>query len=227
MKDITKLIRRFVGILLLSTVLVIVLNFIILAVISTSQMGNSRPWTTAKETAEALQETETGYVLSSDMADHLNRENAWAIYIDNDTLEVKWHTENLPDTVPLHYTISDIANLTRGYIDGYPTFTGDSENGLVVVGYPKDQYWKHMYPSWDYELIKNAPYTVLSVIGINVLLIFLIYMIANYKLLKSIKPITKGIETLPSGDPVYVREKGLLSGLATKINQTSDILQMQ
>ena len=78
MKDITKLIRRFVGILLLSTVLVIVLNFIILAVISTSQMGNSRPWTTAKETAEALQETETGYVLSSDMADHLNRENAWA-----------------------------------------------------------------------------------------------------------------------------------------------------
>ena len=225
MKDITKLIRRFVGILLLSTVLIIVLNFIILAVISTSQMGNSRPWTTAKETAEALQETETGYVLSSDMADHLNRENAWAIYIDNDTLEVKWHTESLPDTVPLHYTISDIANLTRGYIDGYPTFTGDSENGLVVVGYPKDQYWKHMYPSWDYELIKNAPYTVLSVIGINVLLIFLIYMIANSKLLKSIKPITKGIEALPSGDPVYVREKGLLSGLAAKINQTSDILQ--
>ena len=33
MKDITKLIRRFVGILLLSTVLVIVLNIIILAAI--------------------------------------------------------------------------------------------------------------------------------------------------------------------------------------------------
>lgn len=37
MKDITKLIRRFVGILLLSTVLVIVLNIIILAAISASQ----------------------------------------------------------------------------------------------------------------------------------------------------------------------------------------------
>ena len=51
MKDITKLIRRFVGILLLSTILVIVLNIIILAVISTSQTANGRPWTTAKKTA--------------------------------------------------------------------------------------------------------------------------------------------------------------------------------
>ena len=129
MKDIAKLIRRFVGILLLSTVLVIVLNIIILAVISANQTANGRPWTTARETAESLQETETGYVLSGDMTDRLSQENAWAIYIDNDTLEVKWHTENLPDTVPLQYTISDIANLTRGYIDGYPTYTGESVNG--------------------------------------------------------------------------------------------------
>jgi signal transduction histidine kinase len=227
MKDITKLIRRFVGILLLSTILVIVLNIIILAVISANQTANGRPWTTAKETAEALQETETGYVLTGDLSDRLSRENAWAIYIDNDTLEVKWHTENLPETIPMQYTAFDIASLTRGYIDGYPTYTGESEDGLVVVGYPKDRYWKHMAPSWDYDFIKNAPYTVIVVIGVNIFLIFLIYMIANSKLLKSVKPITNGIQALPSGEPVYVKEKGLLSGLAAKINQTSDILQRQ
>ncbi len=82
-----------------------------------------------------------------------------------------------------------------------------------------------MSPSWDYDFIKNAPYTVLIVIGVNVFLIFLIYMIANSKLLKSVKPITNGIQALPSGEPVYVKEKGLLSDLAAKINQTSDILQ--
>ena len=69
MKDITKLIRRFVGILLLSTVLVIVLNIIILAAISASQTANGRPWTTAKETAEALQKTETTeeYIMVADL----------------------------------------------------------------------------------------------------------------------------------------------------------------
>ena len=227
MKDIAKLIRRFVGILLLSTVLVIVLNIVILAVISANQTANGRPWTTAGETAEALRKTETGYVLSEEMADRLREENAWAVYIDNETLEVKWHTDNLPDTIPLQYTASDIAGLTRGYIDGYPTYTGESQDGLAVVGYPRDRYWKHMSPSWDYDFIKNAPYTVLIVIGVNVLLIFLIYMAANSKLLKSVRPITNGIQALPSGEPVYVREKGLLSGLAAKINQTSDILQEQ
>lgn len=89
MKDITKLIRRFVGILLLSMILVIVLNIIILVVISANQISNIRPYTMASESAEALQETETGYVLYKDMAERLNQENAWAIYIDNDTLEVK------------------------------------------------------------------------------------------------------------------------------------------
>ena len=47
------------------------------------------------------QKTETGYILSGDMTERLSGENAWAIYIDNDTLEVKWHTENLPDTAIL------------------------------------------------------------------------------------------------------------------------------
>lgn len=227
MTSIAKLLRRFVGILFLSTVLVIVLNIVILIVISTSQTANGRPWTIAEETGAALQESETGYRLPDSLLEQLNRENAWAIFIDNETLEVKWHTENLPKSVPMQYTVSDIASLTRGYIDGYPTYTGDAPMGLVVVGFPKDRFWKHMWPSWDYNFIKNAPYTILIVIGVNVFLIFLIYMIANSKLLKSVRPITSGIEDLPSGEPVHVREKGLLSELARKINQTSEILQEQ
>ena len=59
---------------LLSTVLVIVLNIVILAVISANQTANGRPWTTARETGEALQKTETGYVLSDDISEKLNKE---------------------------------------------------------------------------------------------------------------------------------------------------------
>ena len=140
------------------------------------------------------------------MSGKLTAEHAWAIYIDNDTLTVAWHTDNLPASIPQQYTISDIADLTRGYLEDYPTYTGRAENGLVVVGYPKDRYWKHMFPSWDYDFIKNLPYLVLIVIGVNVFLIFLIYMIANSKLLKSVRPITDGIQALPSGEP-FMSEK--------------------
>lgn len=227
MKSLPKLIRRFVGIMLLSSMLLILLNFALLAIYTLNQAPNGSPWITAQEAADDLSKNENGYVLSEDTALELQNENVWAILIDNRTMKVVWQTDNLPETVPMSYTVSDIASLTRGYIDGYPTFTGEAENGLVVLGYPKDSFWKHMCPSWDYNFIANLPQTVLSVLAINLALIFIIYVIANSKLLKSVKPIVGGIQALSTNEEVHIGEKGLLSELAVNINKTSDILQAQ
>lgn len=227
MKSVPKLIRRFVGIMLLSSMLIIILNFALLGVYMLNQAPNGYPWATAQEVADDLLQDGNEYILGDDTTLELQKENVWAIFIDNATMKVVWQTDNLPETVPMSYTVSDIANLTRGYIDGYPTFTGEAENGLVVLGYPKDSFWKHMWPSWDYNLIANLPKTVLSVLAINIALIFVIYMIANSKLLKSVKPIVSGIQALSTNEEVHIREKGLLSELAVNINKTSDILQTQ
>lgn len=227
MKSVPKLIRRFVGIMFLSSMLLIILNFALLCIYTLNQTPNGSPWITAQEVADDLSKNENGYVLSENMALEIQNTNVWAIFIDNRTMKVVWQTDNLPETVPMSYTVSDIASLTRGYIDGYPTFTGEAENGLVVLGYPKDSFWKHMWPSWDYNLIANLPKTVLSVFAINIALIFIIYVIANSKLLKSVKPIVSGIQALSTNEEVHIREKGLLSELAVNINKTSDILQTQ
>ena len=227
MKSVPKLIRRFVGVLLLSSVLLIILNIITLAVIVAGQLPNAHPWKTAEEAAASIQAVDDGYILSEESSTDVLSHGAWGILIDSDTLKVVWHTDNLPDTVPMEYTVSDIADLTRGYISGYPTFTGETEYGLMVLGYPKDSFWKHMWPSWDYQLIAHAPQTALSIIAINLAAIFIIYVAANTKLLKSVKPITNGIQALSTGEPVHVREKGLLSEVSFHINKTSEVLQSQ
>lgn len=227
MKSVPKLIKRFVGILMLSSFLILVMNFVILAIIAATQAPNGSPWKTAEQAAESIEKSEQGYVMPDTMIEELNAQNVWAVYIDNATGECVWHSDNLPDTVPLEYTVSDIANLTRGYIDGYPTFTGEAENGLIVLGYPKDSFWKHMWPSWDYQFIANLPKTVLIVLAINIFIVFLIYMAANTKLLKSVKPITDGIQALPTGNPVVLKEKGVLSEISANINRTSEVLQSQ
>lgn len=227
MKSIPKLIKRFVGILMLGSFLILITNFIILAIIAATQAPNGYPWETAEQAAESIEESEQGYMMPDKMIEELNAQNVWAVYIDNATGECVWHSDNLPDTVPLEYTVSDIANLTRGYINGYPTFTGGSENGLMILGYPKDSYWKHMWPSWDYQFIANLPKTVLIVLALNILIIFLIYIAANAKLLKSVKPITDGIQALPTGQPVALKEKGVLSEISANINRTSEVLQSQ
>ena len=84
-----------------------------------------------------------------------------------------------------------------------------------------------MWPSWDYHFIANLPKTVLSVLAINIALIFIIYVTANSRLLKSVKPIVGGRQALSANEEVHIRKKGLLSELAVNINKTSDILQTQ
>ena len=179
MKSVPKLIRRFVGLLLLSFVLVIILNVVIFAIIASNQLSNGHPWSTAEEMAAALQTTESGYALSDAAVKELQSNGAWAILIDNSTHDVVWHSDSLPDSIPMSYTLSDIASLTRGYIDGYPTFTSGTEQGLMVLGYPKTSFWKHMWPSWDYQLIAHAPQIALIVLIANIVLLLLIYVIAN------------------------------------------------
>lgn len=227
MKSVPKLIRRCVRILILSFILLAVLNLGLFIRLFAKQSANGRPWTTAQEAAEALKKSDDGYILPEDMICRLEEENVWAIYIDNAASRVLWKTENVPVAVPMFYTPSDIEALTRGYIDDYPTFTGQAENGLMVLGYPRESFWKHMWPSWDYQLIKDLPKTLCLMLAVNGTAVFFIYMIANSTLLKSVKPITEGIGALSEGIPVNLQEKGVLSEVAANINRTSRVLQSQ
>lgn len=229
MKSVPKLIRSFVGILLLSSVLILVINLVVFAIFMVKLSPNTAasPYNIATETAKALKSANNGYALSEEVSVKLKANDVWAILIDNDTSQVVWKTENVPDSVPSAYTLSDIANLAIGYIDGYPTYTSENENGVIVLGFPKDSFWKHIRPTWNYSLIANLPQTTLKVLLINIVLILAIYMVANMKLLKSVKPITKGILDLSAGEPVHIPEKGVLSEISTHINHTSDILQRQ
>ena len=227
MKSIPKLIRRFVLILLLSIFLFLVLNMGFLIAYTMGHSANGSPWTAAQDAAEAMAVTEEGYTLPEEMQEELESKNIWAVYIDNTTLKALWHSDNLPDTVPLEYTASEIASLTRGYIDDCPAFTGTGEEGLMILGYPQKSFWKHMYPSWDYQMIESAPMTVLMVFGGNILLVLLIYIGANAGLLRSVRPIVECIRKLPEGEPVSIKEKGILSELAFHLNKTSEMLQSQ
>lgn len=227
LKNISNWSLRFIGMLMLSIVLLIAFNFIILTFYVSNQVTNGSPWESAQHAAEGMELKNGEYTLQEEIEKELIKEQAWAIFIDDETKEVVWHSDNLPDSIPKKYTLSDIASLTRGYINDYPTFTGETEDGLMVVGYSKESFWKLLWPSWDYQFIKNLPQNTLLLIACNVLLIFLIYMAANYRFLKSVGPIVEGIQYLPKKEIVNVKERGPLSELAVNLNQTSEILQSQ
>lgn len=228
MNNLPKVIRRFTGILLLSFVLLLFVNYVVLAFIMLWQSPDSAtsPYNTASKAGNAFQASKNGYMLAADMATQLKEKDIWAFAIDGD-LQVVWKTENAPETIKNSYALPDIADISIGYLDGYPTYTGETENGIIILGYPKDRFWKHTQASWNYNLVANSPQIGLMVLLINVSVILLIYVTANIKFLKPIKPITKGIQDLSIGEPVHIPEKGLLCDIAANINRASDMLQRQ
>ena len=168
MKSVPKLIRRFVGIMTLSIILLVILNITFFAIVFVRNTSTFSPWDMADHAAAALQLTDGGYSLSDNVMAKLKEENAWALLIDNDTRQVVWQTDNLPANIPMQYTLSDVAELTRGYVNGYPAFTGEAQTGLLVLGYPKDRFWKHTRASWDYNFIADLPKNTIIIFAINI-----------------------------------------------------------
>lgn len=227
MRSVPKLIRKFVGILFISMLLLFLLNVLVFFVVGRRQTASGSPYTTADEIGSALKKTEGGYILDDEHVEALEKQNIWAVLIDNETRAVAWQTDNLPDGIPRGYSLSDISDLTLGYIRDYPTYVGDSEDGIVVLGYPKNRYWKSMWPTWDYDFIANLPKTVLAALLCNIFLVFLIYIAVTGALVRSVDPIIAGIKSLTAEDKVKVKEKGVFSELASCINQTAEMLQNQ
>ena len=227
MKNILKLIRRFVITIILSIFLLIFLNIFLFEFIFFKYSTDDSPSDKTFEIAKMIKFKDRKYFLPDKEISNLKKQNIWAIVIDNDSKKVIWQTENLPGEIPKEYSVFDIALFSHAYIKGYPVFTAKIRNDLLVLGYPKDSYWKYSTATWNYRLIQNVPNFFLTFLISNIFFVFLIYIFSNSKLLKSVNPIIKGIQDLPKDKPVKIDEKGVLSELAKSINKTSEILQNQ
>lgn len=227
MKNILKLIRRFVITIILSMFLLLFLNIFLFEFIFFKYSTDDSPSDKTFEIAKMIKFKDRQYFLPDKEISNLKKQNIWAIVIDNDSKKVIWQTENLPGEIPKEYSVFDIALFSHAYIKGYPVFTAKIRNDLLVLGYPKDSYWKYSTATWNYRLIQNVPNFFLIFLLSNIFFVFLIYIFSNSKLLKSVNPIIKGIQDLPKDKPVKIDEKGVLSELAKSINKTSEILQNQ
>lgn len=70
----------------------------------------------------------------------LRQYNIWAMYLTS-TGECFWRLD-VPQEVPQHYSIQEVALFSKGYLEDYPVFVWSTEDGLLVLGYPKNSYMK-------------------------------------------------------------------------------------
>lgn len=102
---------------------------------------------------------EEGYVF--DGGPLLEEKELWAMLIDEDG-RVVW-SENKPKEVPKHYELTDVAAFTQWYLADYPVTVWIRDDGLLVVGSPKNSQWK--YPlSFSMDTVGKTPYFLLAIL---------------------------------------------------------------
>lgn len=178
---------------------------------------------TFSDIADSMVETKDGLVFGSQ---HTPQEwmdgYAWCMVL-NDNGNVKWNYQ-LPSELNKHYTVNDIANFTRWYLDDYPVFCKTKDYGLFVIGLPKGSLWKYTFYSTP-SLLRNMVHN-LPLAGLILLLTGLLFCLwLGWRGTKRLETVAAGLDALADGQTVQLPTDGFTGELAEKLNQTSSHLQ--
>ena len=198
--------------------------FIALTVISGSQ-GSHSPTQLLETITEDLQQSASSYVLSDNTIAKMEQENVWCMMISNESGNVLWNYK-LPSELPQHYTLGDVAEMTRWYLQEYPVFVSNQSDELLVIGYPKDSFWK-ISAYKTFASIKIDILGLVSLFLLNIVIVLILFVHNSRKVEKSIKPILTGIEEISAGKNTQLVEHGELAEINTKLNKVAITLQQR
>ena len=183
--------------------------------------GESSPHAMLEMTSAAA----TTEGLTDDAIQKLRQYNIWAMYLTPNG-ECFW-TLDMPEEVPHNYNIQDVALFSKGYLDDYPVFIWNTDEGLLVLGYPKDSYMKLTSNYYSIEAIQKLPFYIIGMLGMDALCLFLAYYFSKRRIIQNTAPIVDAIETLADGKPASLHIDGELSEIAGSVNKASLVISRQ
>lgn len=206
---------------LVSTILLII-NFFGFAVIGsdtrTNIHGNS-PEGMLDKVSEALVQTNKGFELTDET---VISSDCWCILIDEGG-DIIW-SKNKPADIPEHYSINDIARMTRWFLNDYPVYVHTKDYGLLVLGIPKNSVGKYDM-AYSMEWFDTLPQRMTVILLFNVILAAVLAFVIGSSLYKHICVLSKGISDLREEKSVRLKEKGIFKELARNINDTSKAIE--
>lgn len=220
-KYISKYLLSFIGLILVLVVLNIAAFALTFYNAVSKNFGSASPQNMLKEIAESS----SANGITNDAERMLLSNSLWAMYLNTEG-SCNW-TVNLPEEIPTEYTIQDIAVFSKGYLKNYPVFVWSDENGLLVIGYPKNSYMKITSNYYPIDLLRKIPLFFLGILAFDLAVLFLAYSHSKAKISKNTEPIISSIAALSEGKSIHLDLNGELSEIADSINKASNIINRQ
>ncbi|HFK1506842.1 TPA: sensor histidine kinase [Bacillus mobilis] len=223
MEGITRILQRFVTTTILISLFVLIFNFVLLGTLVFTETNQKMPSEVLlKKLSQNLDKQDNNYQLNESTIKILQHNLAWAMFIDEDG-HVRWDY-HLPKDVPRFYNLVDVAKFSRYYLLQYPVYTREHDNGLIVVGYPKESHWKYQF-SFLSDWLREMPLRIGLLLLINIGITLLISVVIGTRFIKGIRPLVSGVHNLAREESVQLDSKGILGDLAQSINSASTTLK--
>lgn len=136
-KTIFKILISFIASAVVISLILLSINFLAFAITAsdTSNLNQKSPLTVLGEVTKHLNKTDSGFVLGEEYS---LSENLWAILID-ETGNVIWQ-EHKPADIPEHYTINDVASMTKWFLNDYPVYMRTLDEAFWCWDIPKTRW---------------------------------------------------------------------------------------
>lgn len=148
-------------------------------------------------------------------------EDNWCILLD-DNGDIIWSLHK-PADIPDHYSLNDIARLTRWYLNDYPVYVRTETYGLFILGVPKNMVGKYSI-EYTMEWFDTLFVRILSVFTMNFFLAMLLCSLFGSFLYKKIRLLTEGLVKLRREEEVILPAKGIFKEPFSNITKTSQTL---
>lgn len=163
--------------------------------------------------------------ISGEASERLRDNRVWAVYLDVEG-NIAWAV-SAPEELPERFTVQDVAVFAKGYLADYPVFIRNTDDGMLLLGYPKDSYMKLSSNFFSLRSIEVLPYFFMGILAADLAILFLAYFFSRRKILKNTEPIITSIEALGNGKPAALSVRGELAEVADSVNKASRILSRQ
>lgn len=145
----------------------------------------------------------------------------WCILLD-DAGDIVWSV-NQPEDIPLHYSIKDIARLTRWFLNDYPVYVQIEEYGLLILGMPKFSVGKYNV-DYSMEWFDSLFQRFGGMFGLNLMLALALAFVLGISFYGKLRQLTGGVQDLRDERDVQLPERGIFKELARSLNETSRII---
>lgn len=218
MKPVERFFRKYLLSMIGIIVLFLLLNILLfLSMLVWVQKASSGPEISIHDVWASVTVDETGKLTAADGLDEQLQENhSWAMILDG-TGAVVWE-ERLPEELPRRYTPVDVAKFSRWYLRDYPVFVLEHPAGLLVVGTAKNSFVKYC-STYKEPSIRIILAGLAVTIAANLIAVVLLIWWNMGRVEKAVTPILRGIETVSSGHPVSLPEKGELAEINRQLNK--------